>query len=725
MMLTRRLTLGHVFYLSLLALTLLLAALFTVLLEGSRRSIVKSSEQLREAFSDRIDDEVLRGLRAAEKALLDLERQIRSGAREAEQPLSLEASLFSVVLNNPDLAEVTLTHAPRPGTGDEGPVWQISVFREGPDAGSPIVTRRTAAEGGRFVSELRSRPPGGGLFDTPLRRQPGAVPDPAQDPTFTIPAGARYGHLVWTDISWSPLDAHLPEEQRRVVLTAMKTVEDRGGRFLGVLRVGSRAEQIDRVAQMRLDTRAGADPHVKFLFDGEGRLVTRLSPDDRLHDAGDALRVAPARLPPEVALALRHPMHEQVSAENPRASGEIEAGGRRFLVSFRSLADAERWRPEGGIEDWRIGIVVPEEAYLGDLLRTRNLLLASAAGVIAVILTGGALTLGAVRRGLARIEGETLRMRRFDFAPSPTDAPFADVREAVESLEQAKTAMRAMGKYVPVDLVRELYAANREPVLGGRLQDASLLFTDIEGFTTLAEGLTPDRLAEALGLYLAAMTSAVHESGGTVDKYIGDAVMAIWNAPRPLPDHAERACRSALACVAATERLFASPAWAGLPPLVTRFGLHRATVMVGHFGAPDRLSYTALGDGVNLASRLEGLNKQYGTRLMASEAIREAAGSSFAFRRLDRVAVKGKTQGTLVYELLGETAAVTAARLDTARAYEAGLEAYLAADFATALARFEPLTEDKPARVLSARCRMLLAEPPPAGWDGIFVARSK
>ena len=725
-MTTRRITLGHVFYLSLLGLTLLLGALFTVLLEGSRRSIVKSSEQLREAFSDRIDDEVLRGLRAAEKALLDLEREIRSGTCEVEEPLSLEASLFSVVLNNPDLSEVTLTHAPRPGSGEGGPVWQISVFREDPDAGSPIVTRRTAAQGGRFVSELRSRPPDGGLFDTPLRRQPGAAPDPTQDPTFTTPAEARYGHLVWTDISWSPIDAHLPDEQRRTVLTAMKTVEDRGGRFLGVLRVGSRAEQIDRVAQMRLDTRGGEDPHVKFLFDGEGRLVTRLSPDDRLYDAGDALRVTPAMLPPEVALALSHPMHEAVSAENPRASGEIEVGGRRFLVSFRSLADAARWQPEGGIEDWRIGIVVPEEAYLGDLEKTRNVLLGSAAVVIAVILGGGALTLGAVRRGLARIEGETKRMRCFDFAPSPTDdTPFADVREAVESLELAKTAMRAMGKYVPVALVRELYEANREPTLGGCLQDASLMFTDIEGFTTLAEGLTPDRLAAALGLYLEAMTAAVHQTGGTVDKYIGDAVMALWNAPRPLPGHTERACQAALACIAATQRLFASPAWSGLPPLVTRFGLHRATVMVGHFGAPDRFSYTALGDGVNLASRLEGLNKQYGTRLMASEAAREAAGASFAFRRLDRVAVKGKTQGTLVYELLGEAGQVPEERLRAARAYEAALEAYFAGDFAAALAGFEQLDDDGPGRVLAARCRMLQAEPPPAAWDGIFVARSK
>jgi len=720
----RRLTLGHVFYLTLAGLGLLLAVLFTVVLEGSRRSIVRSSEQLREAWSDRIDDALLRGLGRAEDALLDLERQLQSGTCRPEAFLSVESCLYAALLNDPELAEVTLTRAPRPD--ERGAVWQVSVFREGPEEGSPIVTRRTAAEGGRFVSAVRTRPKDGGFRDTPLVVRPGEVADPSGHSTFVTPTTRAYGRLVWTDLSWSEVDLALPEDRRRVVLTAMKTLEDREGRFLGVLRVGSRAEQVDRVVQMPLASGGGEDPHRKFLFDGEGRLVTRLSPADRLTGtAADALRVAPAALPPEVAAALRHPLLARLGEGRPRASGTLEADGRRFLVSFRTLADAEGRLPEGGIWDWRIGIVVPEEAYLAGLVRTRNLLLGGAGAVMGLILAGGTLAVRAVRRGLARIVGETARLRRFEFSPAAPLSPFADVRETMEALEQAKTAMRAMGKYVPVELVRELYAANREPVLGGRLQDATLMFTDIEGFTSLAEGLVPDRLAERLGLYLEAMTAAVHATGGTVDKYIGDAVMALWNAPRPQPDHAARACRAALGCLAATEALYASPAWGGRPPLVTRIGLHRDSVLVGHFGAPDRMSYTALGDGVNLASRLEGLNKQYGSRLLASEAVREAAGESFVFRRLDRVAVKGKTQGTLVHELLGETGSVPAARIETARAYESGLDAYFAGDFAAGLGRFEGLPDDPPARALAARCRSLLAEPPAGPWTGVYLARSK
>jgi adenylate cyclase len=422
-----------------------------------------------------------------------------------------------------------------------------------------------------------------------------------------------------------------------------------------------------------------------------------------------------------VALALRDPLLRQVSDEKPTASGLLTAEGRNYLVSFRSLES--HGRPGGGIHDWRIAILVPEEFYLGGLLRTRNHLLALSLLVIALIVAGGALTLTAVRRGLARIVNETTRMRRFEFTSSSAEAPFRDVREAMESLELAKTAMRAMGKYVPVDLVRRLYETNRDPVLGGELLEVSLMFTDIKDFTALAEGLAPDRLARVLGLYLEAMTGAIHATEGTVDKYIGDAVMALWNAPRPCADHAVRACRAALACAESTARLYASPAWEGLPALVTRFGLNRDQVMVGHFGAPDRLSYTALGDGVNLASRIEGLNKQYGTTILAAESVYEAARESFAFRRLDRVAVRGRTQGTLVYELLGPAGGEE--RPPAITAYEEALEAYFARDFARALRRLEGHGDDPPSRVLAERCRRLRAEPPPPGWDGISVAATK
>lgn len=139
-------------------------------------------------------------------------------------------------------------------------------------------------------------------------------------------------------------------------------------------------------------------------------------------------------------------------------------------------------------------------------------------------------------------------MNAFDFAPSRNRSALSDIGEVLAGLERAKTAMRAMGKYVPVDLVRRLYRDGREPVLGGETADLSLLFTDIRDFTVFSEATPPDRLAVVLGRYLDAMAQAIQGEAGTIDKYIGDAVMAFWNAPEPLADHPVRACRAALRC---------------------------------------------------------------------------------------------------------------------------------------------------------------------------------
>jgi adenylate cyclase len=200
--------------------------------------------------------------------------------------------------------------------------------------------------------------------------------------------------------------------------------------------------------------------------------------------------------------------------------------------------------------------------------------------------------------------------------------------------------------------------------------------------------------------------------------------MAVWNAVRPCADHAEKACRAALACREATRRLYESPEWGRRPALLTRFGLHVGRVMVGHFGAPERMSFTVLGDGVNLASRLEGLNKQYGTTILVSEAVRLAAGSGFAFRLLDKVAVKGRREGVLVYELLGEAAPLVASG-GVVAAYEQALEACWRRDFDAALALLESQSDDAPSRILAERCRTFRAAPPPPGWNGIHIAIEK
>ena len=343
--------------------------------------------------------------------------------------------------------------------------------------------------------------------------------------------------------------------------------------------------------------------------------------------------------------------------------------------------------------------------------------------VIAAILAAGALTLRAVRRGLTQVVETTARIQNFDFAPAEARSPFADLQAVLQRLELAKTAMRAMGRYVPIDLVRLLYRTGREPVLGGEIVDVTLLFTDIKDFTTLSEQLSPNELARVLGQYLEVMTAP---STPPTARSTSTSATPSWPSgtrrrpARTIPGAPARPCWPAWRRSGACSRHRNGKAG---PPLHTRFGIHRDRVMVGHFGAPDRMSFTALGDGVNLASRLEGLNKQYGTTVLVSESVREEAKEAFAFRLVDVVAVKGRTRGVRVYELLGRADA--AADRGPQRAYERALERYWARDFAGALAILDAQLADPPSHVLAERARALAANPPPAEWDGVYVARAK
>jgi adenylate cyclase len=679
--------------------------------ESLRRRIVERSEEQRNAEAQRIKQQLAAKIAEATKALDDVERGMRSGTLQPDDPVAVEARLYSELLDHPTVSDATLTYATSLGWYPSGKMrvapdgrWQVSVFRASADPDSELVTRLISGKPGKFDIKVRWRPRGGEFLSAPLVPAPGGsdAPDPTENPTFEVIASEKsYGKTVPSDISWSELDDVLPQSERRAVLTIQKAVEQRPGHFAGVLRIGLFARTIDALPHAA-DT---SGPARIVLCDERGRLVARLDPSDRIDLFGDDLRIVPTRARPEIAAALTSPLR----------SGPFSAGGTDYLATFSRIEQSQ---------DWYVGVIVPEGFYTRDLRSLLNTFLVGLCVMAVVVFVAGFFVLGRLRRSLDRVVDTTARMRRFDFAPSPADAPLRDVAEVMEGVERAKTSMRALGKYVPIDLVRQLYASNREPELGGEIVDLSMMFTDIEGFTTLAERLQPDALAKALGAYLAAMTRAVHSTGGTVDKFIGDAVMAFWNAPTGHADHPRRACRAVLACMRAERELYASPAWAGLPALFTRYGVHRARVMVGHFGAPDRLSYTALGDGVNLAARLEPLCKQYGLGVLASETIVEEARDEFAFRLIDKVAVKGKTEPVRVYELLGAVGTCDDA-VAAGQVYEQALAAYFARDFARARAVLAAMADDPPSRVLVRRCDALIAAPPPGDWNGVYVAKSK
>ena len=289
---------------------------------------------------------------------------------------------------------------------------------------------------------------------------------------------------------------------------------------------------------------------------------------------------------------------------------------------------------------------------------------------------------------------------------------------ATEGREKAH--LRAVfSRYVSRTVVDRILADPKRAKLGGERKELTVLFSDIRGFSAFAEGMGPEALASFLGEYLTPMTELVLESGGTLDKYIGDAVMAIWAAPIDVPDHAARACEVALRMQEALVGLNQKWQAEGKPTVAIGIGINTGPMSVGNMGTPARFDYTVLGDQVNLGARLEALTKEYGVDVLVGEATAKAAGPGFVFREVDVVRVKGRAGAAPVYELVGRAGVRTDTRFADA------LALYRKREFASAKELFAQLAGDETAAVMAKRCADLATAPPPDDWDGVYEQRSK
>ena len=235
----------------------------------------------------------------------------------------------------------------------------------------------------------------------------------------------------------------------------------------------------------------------------------------------------------------------------------------------------------------------------------------------------------------------------------PVTSYIREIHALGSTMNLAQRAIWSFAHFVPKEIVRGLIENSISTELGGAKQDITLVFTDVQGFTTIAESADPDVLMHQTSRYFSVLTEAFLAEGGTVDKFIGDAVMVFWNAPNPQADHVERACRAVLAAKAANDQLNTEFVADGLEPFITRFGIHVGEAVVGNVGSTERMNYTALGNTVNLAARLEGLNKETGTTILVSEDVYRRVVGLFKFRALDAVVAKGMTKETRIFELRG------------------------------------------------------------------------
>ena len=292
--------------------------------------------------------------------------------------------------------------------------------------------------------------------------------------------------------------------------------------------------------------------------------------------------------------------------------------------------------------------------------------------------------------------------------------------------KERRLLQKSFGLYLAPDVINRMLSSNKLPELGGETRDVTVFFSDIEGFSLIAEKMPPDSLMSLMNEYLSAMTDIIESHGGYVDKYIGDSIVAVFGAPADDPDHAANAARAALDCCRALAELNESSAIFRECKLAQRIGINSGEALVGNFGSQRRFNYSVMSDAVNLASRLEGANKFYGTTIIASETTVALAGEAFAWRELDAIRVKGRTQALKIYELLALSTELAASQQALVANYAEGLAHWRAREFERAATCFDRSAGiDRPASLFGQRARELAQNPPGEDWDPIRTLQEK
>ena len=385
--------------------------------------------------------------------------------------------------------------------------------------------------------------------------------------------------------------------------------------------------------------------------------------------------------------------------------------------------------------DWKAVIISPMDDYVGEIRRTRNRMFIASLIILAM---GFLLAFRLSRRisqPIVTLSEEAQRIQELNFNHKVTvNSNIQEISDLSAAIAALKNTIQSFSFYIPKALVKNLLSRKQQIHVGGRLKEVTLMFTDIEGFTTVSENISPDKLLTYLSEYFEELTRIIIETNGTIDKYIGDAIMSFWGAPIADRYHTLRSCRAALLCQQRLSELNRLWKRDNRPIFNTRMGLHVGNVIIGNVGSSERMNYTAIGDSVNLCSRLEGLNKYYGTKILVSEAVYLQARENFLFCPIDRVAVKGKEKAVTIYTLLGQIKGddmlyPTEDQMSFCEKFDVAYKAFLRRQFTESLALFQSLSQEyKNHQTLSLyveRCEDFIKDPPPTHWDGSVAMKVK
>ncbi|MBX9587323.1 MAG: Cache 3/Cache 2 fusion domain-containing protein [Gammaproteobacteria bacterium] len=417
-----------------------------------------------------------------------------------------------------------------------------------------------------------------------------------------------------------------------------------------------------------------------------------------------------------------------------KAFDEFQKSGKeKFIFYDKKLSYLASIKNIPGFQDklWRIVVVVPEDDFVGEL-KNANIMTIK---ICALILFFGIILITfysrQISKSLGKLVAVTGKIREFDLAETPPiDTHIHEISYLCEAIYSMRTGLRSFQKYVPADLVRILVHKGMGDQIGGSRKDITIFFSDIKSFTTIAEKIPPEELMQHLCDYFDVVSTIIRENLGNIDKYIGDAVMAFWNSPLPDDKHCYHACISALQFQHKLKQL--NKVWkeSGRPEFPTRIGIHTGDAIVGNLGSSTRVNYTAIGDNINLASRLENINRIYGTKIIVSDSVVAVVNDFFVFRILDSITVKGQAVHHKIYELICERTSTTdSSILNYVKLYDDAFNAYQQQRWEDAINLLNELlkehSDDKAAKVLLERCKRFKRNPPPADWDGVWRYTTK
>jgi class 3 adenylate cyclase len=309
--------------------------------------------------------------------------------------------------------------------------------------------------------------------------------------------------------------------------------------------------------------------------------------------------------------------------------------------------------PDGFGQAWQVITLTPIDDFVGTLKATNRMMMVIIIILSIVELFFIYLASSRLSRPVENVAQQLQAIEKLQFdVPAARPSNIREIARLESAASLLRTSLKSFSSFVPLDVVRQLIKSGIPLTLGVELRFLTVFFSDLENFSSYSETLAPDDLLVQISTYLEEVSSAISEEGGTVDKFIGDGVMGFWNAPVQRSDHVLRACAGALRAARGMERV--NDVWQaeGRPRIRIRIGLNCANVLVGNVGSSTRLSYTALGDGVNVAARLEGMNKLFGSTICISDSIYEHVGAEILVRPLKRVQVKGRKAEFMIYELL-------------------------------------------------------------------------